>query len=146
MYGPGAGDRQKLAVLISTLQLLQHLPPPVFQSAYLPLLSFPLFFPLTVTLKVFFLCLFRHTELSVSLSPPSLPPFSLASSVSLPRDSQLLCSRYRPIDFGGERKYCGHDSPCMNLMIPVYLHLLFQWRSRQIKHSPFLSASLQACQ
>lgn len=101
---------------------------------------------LTLTLKVFFLCLFRHTELSVSLSPPSLPLFSLASSVSLPRDSRLLCSRYRPIDFGRERKYCGHDSPCMNLMIPVYLHLLFQWRSRQIKHSPFLSASLQACQ
>lgn len=114
------------------------------QSLFLPFLSFPLF-SLTLTLKVF-LCLSRHMELSVSLSPPSLPLFSLASPVSLPRDSRLLCSRYRPIDFGRERKYCGHDSPCMNLMIPVYLHLLFQWRSRQIKHSPFLSASLQACQ
>lgn len=90
----------------------------IFQSVYLCFLSFPLF-SLTVTLKVFFLCLFRHSEPSVSLSPPSLPPFSLASSVSLPRDSRLLCSRYRPIDFGRERKNCGHDSPCMNLMIPA---------------------------
>lgn len=104
------------------------------------------FFPLTVTLKVFPLCLFRHTELSVSFSLPSVPLFSLAGSVSLPRDSPVLCSRYRPIDFGRERKYCGHDSPCMNLMIPVLSVPSFQWRREQINRTPFLSPSLQACQ
>lgn len=102
----------------SALSSLFGASPSIFQSVYLPLLSFPLFSP-AVTLKVFFLCLFSHTELSASLPSPSLPPFSLASSVSLPWDSRPLCSRYRPIDFGRERKYCGHDSPCMNLMIPA---------------------------
>lgn len=115
-------------------------------SVFLPhSLSFPLF-SLTMTLKVSLLCLFRHTELSVSLSPPSLPLFSLASSVSLPRDSRVLRSRYRPIDFGRERKYCGHDSPCMNLMIPVLSVPSFQWRREEIIRTPFLSPSLQACQ
>lgn len=77
---------------------------------------------------------------------PSLPLFSLAGSVSLPRDSPVLCSRYRPIDFGRERKYCGHDSPCMNLMIPVLSVLPFQWRREKINRTAFLSSSLQACQ
>lgn len=110
-----------------------------------PSLSFPLF-SLTMTLKVFLLCLLRHTELSLSFSLSSLPLFSLASSVSLPRDSRVLCSRYRPIDFWRERIYCGHDSPCMNLMIPVLSVPSFQWRREQINHTPFLSPSLQACQ
>lgn len=68
-------------------------------------------FPPTVTLKVFLPCLFRHrAELSVSFPSPlslsfcCLPLFSLASSVRLPRDSRLLCSRYRPIDFGKGRE------------------------------------------
>lgn len=123
--------------LISTFLFLQRLPITLSPSCL---------FSLTVTLKVFLLCLFRHTELSVSFSLPSLPLFSLASSVSLPRDSRVLCSRYRPIDFGRERKYCGHDSPCMNLMIPVLSVPSFQWRREQINHTPFLSPSLQACQ
>lgn len=62
--------------------------PHVFQSLYLPLLSFPL----TVTLKAFLLCLFRHTQLSVSFSLPSLPLFSLASSVSLPAGTVGWCA------------------------------------------------------
>lgn len=115
------------------------------RSLYLPRSHF-LFFCLTVTLKVFLLCLFRHTELSVSFSLPSLPLFSLAGSVSLPRDSPVLCSRYRPIDFGRERKYRGHDSPCMNLMIPVLSVPSFQWRREQINHKEFFITSLQACQ
>lgn len=144
--------RGKFAVLLSlwdqSLGLISTFlfPSSVSQSLYLPpSLSFPLF-SFTVTLKVSLLCLFRHTELSVSLSPPSLPLFSLASSVSLPRDSRVLRSRYRPIDFGRERKYCGHDSPCMNLMIPVLSVPSFQWRREEIIRTPFLSPSLQACQ
>lgn len=91
-------------------------------------------------------CVCSHRQLSVSFFLPSLPLFSLAGSVSLPRDSPVLCSRYRPIDFGRERKYCGHDSPCMNLMIPVLSVPPFQWRRKKINHKPFLSPSLQACQ
>lgn len=91
-------------------------------------------------------CVCSHRQLSPFFSLPSLPLFSLAGSVSLPRDSPLLCSRYRPIDFGRERKYCGHDSPCMNLMIPALSVPSFQWRRKKINHKPFLSPSLQACQ
>ena len=95
--------------------------------------------------RYFLPCLLRHTELSCFFLSP-FPLFSLAGSLSLPRDSPVLCSRYRPIDFGRERKYCGHDSPCMNLMIPVLSVPSFQWRGEQINHTPFLSPSLQACQ
>ena len=92
-------------------------------------------------------CVCSDTHDSVFLfALPSLPLFSLAGSVSLPRDSPVLCSRYRPIDFGRERKYCGHDSPCMNLMIPLLSVPSFQWGREQIKHTAFLSPSLQACQ
>lgn len=138
---------EKFSVFIFSLSpnTWSHQHFPVSSASSHPSLSFPLF-SLIVTLKVFLLCLFRHTELSVSFSLPSLPLFSLASSVSLPRDSRVLCSRYRPIDFGRERKYCGHDSPCMNLMIPVLSVPSFQWRREQINHTPFLSPSLQACQ
>lgn len=113
--------------LNSTLPLLTSFQRPSLNHS-IPLTFISSFFPLTVTLKVFLLCLFRHTELSVSFTLPSLPLFSLAGSVSLPRDGLVLCSRYRPIDFGRERKYCGHDSPCMNLMIPVLSVPSLQWR------------------
>ena len=73
---------------------------------------------------------------------PSLPPFSLASPVSLPWDSRPLCSRYRPIDFGRERKYHGHDSPCMNLMIPVLSAPSFSMEKQADKaHAIFISLS-----
>lgn len=94
-------------------------------------------FSLTVTLKVFLLCLLRHTQLSVSFSLSSLPLFSLVGSVSLPRDSRVLCSRYRPIDFWREGIYCGHDSPCMNLVIPLLSLPSFQWRREPINHRHF---------
>lgn len=87
------------------------------------------FFSLKGTLTIFLLCLFRHRTLfffPLLFCLPSLPLFSLAGSVCLPRDSPVLCSRYRPIDFGRERKYCGHDSSSMNLMIPVLSVTYFQ--------------------
>lgn len=87
-----------------------------------------------------------HITLRFLFSLPSLPLFSLAGSVSLPRDSRVLCSRYRPIDFGREKKNCGHDSPCMNLMIPVLSVPPFQKGREPINHTAFLSPSLQACQ
>lgn len=114
----------------------------VSQSPFLPHTRLCFFCSLAVTLKVFLtgVC-------SVLLfSPPRLLLFSLAGSVGLPRDGPVLCSRYRPIDFGRERKYCEHDSPCMNLMIPVLSVASFQWRRKKINHKPLLSPSLQACQ
>lgn len=103
---PNSSSHQHFSVPLPSLSLLLSITPspPALISAV---------FPLTVTLKVFLPCLFRHrAELSVSFSPLlslslslcCLPLFSLASSVRLPRDSRLLCSRYRPIDFGKGRE------------------------------------------
>lgn len=92
-------------------------------------------FPPTVTLKVFLPCLFRHrAELSVSSPPPplslSLPLslFLLPSSVFISELSQAAEGQPAAVLTlqaywlrKGERKYSGHDSPCMNLMIPVFI-------------------------
>lgn len=125
----------KFSLFICSLLVASSFNPSVQLPSLCLSVTLFLFFSLTVTLKVFPLCLFRHTELSVSFSLPSVPLFSLAGSVSLPRDRPVLCSRYRPIDFGRERKYCGHDSPCMNLVIPVLSVPSFQWRREQINHT-----------
>lgn len=75
------------------------------------------------------------TQNSIVSSFLPLLPSVFISGLSRPayRDGPVLCSRYRPIDFGRERKYRGHDSPCMNLMIPVLSVPSFQWRGETDK-------------
>lgn len=147
----------------SALFCASSIPPLLFsQSLHLLPLSFPLFSsngdldgvpPVFVQTQSRTLRFFPPSSLSfpLCLSFCCLPLFSLASSVRLPRDSRLLCSRYRPIDFGkGRGKYSGHDSPCMNLMIPVFICTFpsMAVEEEQINRTPsfFLSPSLQACQ
>lgn len=117
----------------------------VSQSLNLTLLSFPLF-SLTLTLKVFFSCVCSDPQ-NWSFPPPFHPLFSLASSVSIAKGQPgavLTLQAYWLRK--GEKKNCGHDSPCMNLMIPGLSAPPLQWRREQINSTPFLSPSLQACQ